>query len=96
MPSGGNITLGLQLEGRSAAIVVIDSGIGISPELLSKLGTEKISFGKENSASGAGIGVFTAKEYVESMGGQLTIQSREGEGTMVSIRFMNEIQPVVN
>jgi signal transduction histidine kinase len=96
MPTGGHLTLGLQLEGRSAALVIIDTGIGISAELLKKLGVEKVSVGKENSRSGAGIGVFTAKEYVESMGGQLVIQSREGEGTMVSIRFVNEIQPIVN
>lgn len=87
MPDGGTLTLGLQAEGDTVSIVILDDGVGIPPEILEKLGKEKISSGKAGSSSGSGLGVFTAFETVRQMGGTVLIQSRVGQGTLVKISF---------
>ena len=87
MPAGGTLTLGLQVEGGIVSIVILDNGIGIPPELLAKLGKEKISVGKTGLMSGSGLGVYTAFETIRQMGGTVLIQSRVGQGTLVKMSF---------
>jgi signal transduction histidine kinase len=61
-------------------IQVMDNGIGISEEVLPKLGQEGSSFAKE---AGIGLGLYDARIALESLGGGLQINSRLGEGTQV-------------
>jgi len=86
-PNGGTVTLALRSAQTSVAIIVSDDGKGIPENVLVRLGNEKISFGKNSTESGSGIGVFHAKHAVTSMGGKFTIQSRVGIGTIVTISF---------
>lgn len=61
---------------------VTDTGHGISDTLLQKLSKEKVQSKKK---AGTGIGLLTAREAVESWRGELTIRTKELEGTKVSI-----------
>ena len=63
-------------------ISIVDNGDGIPPEILSKLGDEGVTYGKEN---GSGLGLFHAKKTIESWGGELNIYSQVGIGTTVDI-----------
>jgi signal transduction histidine kinase len=63
-------------------ITVLDSGRGIPPEIMNQLGTRGFSHGK---LGGSGFGLSHTKAFVEKAGGKLLIQSRVGEGTMISI-----------
>lgn len=56
-------------------VKVIDNGAGIASEVLEKLGTKGISFGKENTHSGSGLGVYHAKSFAERLGGKLAIET---------------------
>lgn len=38
-------------------------------------------------AHGMGIGTFESREYVRELGGSLGVRSREGEGTVFTIRL---------
>ena len=67
---------------RPARIIVSDNGKGIAGENLSKAGQRGFSFGKAN---GNGLGLSHARSFVEAAGGKLTIQSRVGLGTMVTL-----------
>ncbi len=83
----GTVTLALRSGTREVAILISDSGKGIPPDLMDRLGRERISQGKESSESGSGIGVLHAAKTVESLGGRFQIQSRIGHGTMVTLLF---------
>ena len=60
-----------------------DSGVGISPENLSKL---FMNFGKldehaESNKRGTGLGLSICKSLIELMGGTVTVESEVGVGT---------------
>ena len=63
-------------------IFIEDSGPGIPPQVLDKLGVQGISFGK---AGGNGLGLLNAFRSVRSWGGNVLIESRMGEGTGVCL-----------
>lgn len=66
-------------------IIVQDNGKGIPKHILDKLGQSGVTYGKENTQSGSGLGVYHAKKTIESFGGEFSIDSTEGKGTTVSI-----------
>ena len=73
-------------QGSRLAIRVIDNGKGIPLSILSKLGNEPISFGKQNSAySGSGIAIWNAKKDLVKIGGILSIKSDQKSKTEISI-----------
>mgnify|MGYP000166766052 FL=1 len=63
-------------------IEIVDTGKGISEDMISKVGTKNFTSGKEN---GTGIGVFYSRQFVEGLGGQLKISSTVQKGTTVSL-----------
>lgn len=82
----GDILLGwfYHLGTDEVEIFVEDNGIGISPESVPYVFDV---FYKENNTTGLGIGLSLTKELVEKMGGRITLASRPGLGTRVSILF---------
>jgi PAS domain S-box-containing protein len=62
-------------------ITVEDTGIGIGPDELEKVGTPFYS----SKAQGTGLGLSLSQKLVENMGGRMTIASQVGAGTQVSI-----------
>ncbi len=84
---GGNITVSLDSNREAFQVAIADDGCGIPAEVLARLGTERITFGKTASQSGSGIGVLQVKDAVESEGGEMQIESEEGVGTTVRLRF---------
>lgn len=82
----GCVTLALRSsQKKDIAVVVSDDGRGIPEAVLTRLGKERVTVGKEGTGSGSGVGVFHAKSVIEAMGGKFSIQSRIGMGTMVTI-----------
>ena len=78
------ITLGVRSEGLHAAIEVIDSGSGMSPDFVrNRLFKPFVS----TKPGGFGIGAFEARELVRAMQGRLDVESREGLGSRFVIRL---------
>ncbi|MEC7275687.1 MAG: HAMP domain-containing sensor histidine kinase [Bdellovibrionota bacterium] len=65
-------------------ISISDHGVGIAPDVLSEILIRPKSYNKEK---GNGIGLVGSKEFVESLGGKLKIESEIGKGTTVSLEF---------
>lgn len=63
-------------------IVIKDNGKGIHPKIISHLMQKWATFGK---AGGSGLGLYHAKNTIESWGGTLTLTSEFGVGTSVII-----------
>jgi signal transduction histidine kinase len=85
IPGGqtGRIFVDLEKKENTLLLCITDNGIGIP--------TEKMAFiGKDNfttKTQGKGIGISSAIELMKSLGGELDINSREGEGTALTLQF---------
>ena len=83
---GGSVTISaIRLENGFVDIVVKDTGIGIPADQLEKV---KTKFFKGNATRrGSGIGLAVADEIIRMHGGEILLNSVEGEGTTVTIRL---------
>ena len=85
----GQITIRVRRNSSHVIISIIDNGNGIPAHLLETLGYSKISYGKENlRASGSGLGLYHARQTIEHLGGKFEIESKEGNGTTISIKLI--------
>ena len=82
------INVFLEENNKSIEIKIIDSGRGIPQHLIDKVGERGFSHGKEDHAdAGSGLGLFHAITTVRSWGGDLSILSKENEGTTITINI---------
>lgn len=75
---------------RMASIKVIDSGIGIPADKIDQIFEpfRQASEGAGRKYEGAGLGLTIAKKYVELMAGEISVESREGIGSVFTIDFI--------
>jgi signal transduction histidine kinase len=86
MPDGGSLSLAAaaaigQDDAAGVALVVADSGRGIPVEALASVGQPFFTTRRE----GTGLGLATARRFVEQHGGRLDLASQPGVGTTVRI-----------
>ena len=83
---GGSVTISaIRAEDGFVDISVKDTGIGIPVDQLEKV---KTKFFKGNATRrGSGIGLAVADEIIRMHGGEILLDSIEGEGTTVTIRL---------
>jgi PAS domain S-box-containing protein len=87
MPSGGTLSVSIEDAGDDDGIVVTihDTGVGIAPQDIPKVFN---AFFTTRSATGTGIGLFVARQFVEGHGGRIDLESHQGaeqHGTTVRI-----------
>lgn len=82
-PRGGTICVGTTVRDERAILTVTDTGRGIDPEELPKV-LEKFYKGASGQA-GSGLGLAICKEILEMHGGTLTVDSKLGVGTTVTM-----------
>ncbi len=82
--ASGEILVGFELTSTSVSISVIDSGPGISSEIVPLLFKRGATFGKKK---GNGLGLSYVKETVESLMGNVELFSELGRGTHVRCTF---------
>lgn len=83
-PVKGTVNFRMRLEGDSLRIDVADTGRGISAENLKHIFARFYQVDKVRP-EGSGIGLSLAKAFVELHGGEISVESREGEGSDFSI-----------
>jgi len=93
MPNGGQLTVAVRGpvsavragdgEAEFAEVEIGDSGVGISEEELHKI----VEPFYTTKARGTGLGLPIAQRIIEAHEGELRIESREGEGTKVTVRL---------
>jgi len=64
---------------------VSDSGSGMPPELLDKIFNP--FFSTKNKGEGSGLGLYIVYNEVQKMGGEITVESKVGEGTVFYIKI---------
>lgn len=85
MPQGGELTVTSRVEeeGRRIAVLIKDTGGGISRERLKKVFKPFYT----TKPKGMGVGLSLAKKIIERHGGTLTLESEEGLGTTASLHI---------
>jgi signal transduction histidine kinase len=70
-------------------ILVADSGIGISPAAQSEIFDEffQVSHGLSRRYGGAGLGLAISKRLAHAMGGEISVQSQLGKGSVFTLRL---------
>lgn len=81
------VTLRARREGGNVRVTIIDHGIGISSEDLSRLGTPFFRTDRSRSrrSGGLGLGLSLTRRIIEAHGGTLEIRSEVGQGTSVEV-----------
>lgn len=87
--AGGEIHLGVRREPGAVAISVRDRGLGIPPDMLSRVFDMFIQIHRDPrlSSGGLGIGLALAKRLVEMHGGTIEARSSAGEGSEFIVRI---------
>jgi len=85
-PHGGEIKVSVRRDGSELLISVRDTGIGISPENVSKLfqSFERIDAYEQHSIPGLGLGLRVCRLLVEAHGGKIWVDSELDKGSTFS------------
>jgi cell cycle sensor histidine kinase DivJ len=86
---GGAVTVEASVDRQHLAISVDDTGIGIAPEHVGRLGDAffQVHGSYARTHDGTGLGLSIVKGLVRLHGGDVTVRSRVGEGTRVTVRL---------
>ena len=85
MPEGGRFSLAASVDGEHALIRIEDSGVGMTPEVLSHVFTP--FFTTKPRGEGTGIGLSIVHRFVADCGGTISMDSQPGRGTRIEIRL---------
>ncbi len=81
----GGITLTAEVKDRVVLLKVRDTGRGISEAALAQLFTQKRVLGEEAGRSGAGLGLYVAKHFMKSQGGDITATTAPDKGSCFTL-----------
>ena len=88
--SGGRIRLTAECDGNEVVVSVIDTGVGIAPEMLPRVFEMFTQADRtiERAKGGLGIGLTLARRLTEMHGGSLTAASEgDGKGSIFAVRL---------
>ena len=91
-PAGGHIILSATTADDQVRIQVEDSGIGIPADKLEAIFTPFTQLGRSlnNPRAGAGLGLSISRGLATAMGGSLTVDSTEGQGSTFTLTLRRE------
>ncbi len=99
-PAGGAIQVELSQRPAGEGSVWLDfscrdNGIGMSQDFLDRIFIpfERMRSSSVNKIEGTGLGMSIVKKLVDSMGGQISVESREGEGSCFTVALPLPISP---
>lgn len=86
---GGHIEVGLTSDGLHVWIVVRDDGPGISEQELPRLFERffRADAVRKTTTHGSGLGLAITRDIVRASGGEITVQTRSGEGATFIVRL---------
>jgi cell cycle sensor histidine kinase DivJ len=86
---GGQVTVSASASDSQLTLRIGDTGVGIAPDDLKRIGAPFFQCGKtyQRRHEGTGLGLSIVKSLVALHLGELTVQSRLGEGTTVTVKL---------
>ncbi|WP_435019509.1 sensor histidine kinase [Tundrisphaera sp. TA3] len=88
-PEGGRIRLRCRADGSVFTLDVVDSGIGIPRDDLPRVFERfyRVDKARSRELGGTGLGLSIVKHLVQSIGGQVEVASRLGEGSRFTVHL---------
>ena len=88
-PEGNSIALHLRKENARAILEVIDTGIGIPEDKLTRIFERfyQVATALSRRQGGSGLGLSLVKQIVESHNGTITVESQLGEGSTFKVNL---------
>ncbi|MFF5293339.1 sensor histidine kinase [Paractinoplanes globisporus] len=85
---GGSVTVSTHQAGHEVYVSVADTGVGIAPEDQDRVFEEFQQVGDpDRQRAGTGLGLALTKRLVEAHGGEITLVSAPGEGSVFTVRL---------
>jgi signal transduction histidine kinase len=90
----GTVTLNVDFKREDAGVWVFvdirDTGIGIRPQDLGKLFSDynQVNTNANREIEGTGLGLSITKKFVDLMGGEISVESEFGRGTVFHVRIL--------
>jgi two-component system, OmpR family, phosphate regulon sensor histidine kinase PhoR len=88
-PEGGWVRVACQITPDAVELDVADSGIGIPRDDLPRVFERfyRVDKARSREMGGTGLGLSIVKHLIQSIGGQITVDSRVGEGTRFTVQL---------
>lgn len=88
-PRGGRVTVGARQQGDFLSLYVSDTGCGVAPADLPRLGGAFFQAGSadDRTYEGTGLGLSVVRGLVGLHGGEISVESGVGAGTCVTVRL---------
>ncbi len=83
MPGGGRLSVSFQMQNDFLAVMISDTGAGISKEDLPRIFDPYFT----SKPEGTGLGLAIVSKIMDAHAGAIDIENREGAGTTVTLRF---------
>nr|WP_249157626.1 PAS domain-containing sensor histidine kinase [Bradyrhizobium sp. KB893862 SZCCT0404] len=86
---GGQVSVTASVSASQLTLRISDTGVGIAPDDLKRIGAPFFQAGKtyQRRHEGTGLGLSIVKSLVALHLGEMTVQSRLGEGTAVTVKL---------
>jgi len=96
-PDGGKVLVRSRLLNDSIVLMIADTGIGIAPQSLRRLGRpfEQVESQLSKTYHGSGLGLAIAKSLTHLHGGSMKLRSRLGTGTVVCVSLPRDPRQAV-
>jgi len=84
----GEVTLRLRSAGPERLLIEVeDTGVGISPEDQARIFDAFVQVGSPGRQEGTGLGLAITRQFVELMGGNLSLVSARGKGSLFQVEL---------
>jgi two-component system cell cycle sensor histidine kinase PleC len=95
-PDGGKITVRCRRRRNTVVLMIADTGIGIAPQSLQRLGKpfEQVESQLTKTYHGSGLGLAIAKSLTNLHGGSMRLRSQLGAGTVVCVSLPRDARKV--
>lgn len=84
---GGHVEISVEKKGRAAVVQVSDNGVGIPRDQQERVFERFYRVDKSHAGHGTGLGLSIVKHGAAFHGAQVSLRSKEGEGTTVTLLF---------
>ena len=85
--NGGKIRVSLKIQNEEIVLTVADSGCGISREEGKRIFDKFYQADTSRKEEGNGLGLALVKKVIERMGGEISVESEVGKGSVFTVRL---------
>jgi signal transduction histidine kinase len=90
-PAGTCVRVTLREAGQAVHLSVADEGVGIAPDQIGQLFEPFSRLGREQEATGTGLGLYITKGIVEAHGGRIWVESAVNQGSTFYVELPSRL-----